>query len=333
MRTTVAFILFVLPLVHGQFKGGSLSWERVSVESNTVRVTLRSSWIRSSGTFVKIVDGTAHPSEGYQPVKGDIVNVLGYETPKFVFSTGFESNLQLEITSNTEAVNDQYDHDAGLNLPHIKSHWSYNASNWIDGIATWEIEIPDPAMTYIAEFQGCCRDQEWDGFNIRYSRGLRDMYSTPFHLTMTVNLALDPPPVSFLPFFVPFQTRQSAAVLHLRLPILDYRVTASGSAGLRNEPEEEQSWVEIVESGPDGEVSDDEVDLDPLYPVLPAYLITASAADTGRSARMLKNAEQHLKLFADTQCSSAEMAELPPGADMCPGSPFAASRTRRARLS
>eukprot|EP00961_Rhodomonas_salina_P281383 3801924-Rhodomonas_salina.1 len=144
-------LLLALPLAHGQFKGGALSWERVSPESYVVRVTLRASWIRSSGTFVKIVDGTAQPNPGYQPVKGDIINVLGYETPKFLFSTGFEEYLQLEVTSNTEQVNDQYDHDAGLNLPHRNSHWSHNASNWIDGVASWELELPDPAKAYVAE--------------------------------------------------------------------------------------------------------------------------------------------------------------------------------------
>lgn len=89
--------------VPGSFRAGSISWTPVSPGSDTVRVTVHTAWLRSAGTFVKIVDGVARPEEGYQPRKGDVVKVLGPETPRFI-TFGMEKYLEVTVTSATEQV-------------------------------------------------------------------------------------------------------------------------------------------------------------------------------------------------------------------------------------
>jgi hypothetical protein len=89
--------------VPGSFRGGSISWMPVSPGSDTVRVTVNTAWLRSAGTFVRMVDGVARPEEGYQPRKGDVVKVLGPETPRFI-TFGMEKYLEVTVTSATEQV-------------------------------------------------------------------------------------------------------------------------------------------------------------------------------------------------------------------------------------
>lgn len=125
--------LCVLQLACAQFRGGSISWEPVSLSpgDNVVRFTVRrslslahlsqrlalnvqsmyspaqnvclilvrfpdvvvlcgyqyeyllcafkrprcSTWVRSAGTYIQVVDGLAHPAPNYQPIKGDVVKV------------------------------------------------------------------------------------------------------------------------------------------------------------------------------------------------------------------------------------------------------------------
>ena len=89
--------------VPGSFRGGSISWMPVSPGSDTVRVTVHTAWLRSAGTFVRMVDGVAKPEEGYQPRKGDVIKVLGPETPRFI-TFGMEKYLEVTVTSATEQV-------------------------------------------------------------------------------------------------------------------------------------------------------------------------------------------------------------------------------------
>ncbi len=94
--------LLLLTAVSCQYRGGSIGWERLG-DSNVVRFTVKTSWTRTSMTFVQVIDGVVQPGNpAYQPKTGDVVNVLGIETPKFVTSNGFEQYLQLTVTSHTE---------------------------------------------------------------------------------------------------------------------------------------------------------------------------------------------------------------------------------------
>ena len=190
----------------------------------------------------------------YQPVKGDRVRVLGPETPKFIVSNGlFREYLELTVTFNTEQV--PKGDPVGKNLPHKPPHWSYEATNWFEGITEWEVELPDPQKTYVAEFQGCCRVnkmailQKNGCIETRYGRGVLQNCETPYFLRSTVNLNFVPPPISFIPSMVPYTFLNDQKLLDgpLQLPILDYRTT---SKGMQRIPPQDVLWPQkIANSG------------------------------------------------------------------------------------
>ena len=190
----------------------SLHWEPKAPGSDTVRFTLRTAWERTAGVYTQIVDGLPKQLIGtgmYQPQKGDRVKVVGPETPKFMVSNGlFSEYLEVTVTSNTEQVLDG--EMPGQNLPHQdRAHWSYEGTNFFEGISEWEVKLDDPSKTYVAEFQGCCRVSQMAPMQnkkgcieTRYGRGILQLCQTPYFLRATVNLQFVPPPVSFLPQIV-----------------------------------------------------------------------------------------------------------------------------------
>jgi hypothetical protein len=154
VSSRLAFLLFTLREAVAQFRGGSISWEPVSFSpgDNIVRFTVRTTWVRSMGTFKKVVDGRARPSPSYQPVKGDVVKVSGRESPKFLTSTGEPFMLEVKVTANTEA-------EPKTNLPHECPHWSFGSTNWFDGTTEYLVSFPRTDVVDVAELQGCCRDK------------------------------------------------------------------------------------------------------------------------------------------------------------------------------
>ena len=221
--------------------------------SRTVRFTLRTAWERSAGVYTKVVDGVPQQFGGagmYQPVKGDRVKVLGPETPKFIVSNGlFREYLELTVTSSTEQV--KLGDPAGQNLPHKSPHWSYEGLNWFEGITQWEVELPDPHRTYVAEFQGCCRvnqmaiPQSSGCIETGFGRGVLQLCETPYFLRATVNLQHVPPPMSFLPQMVSYNFVDDTGALTrpLELPLLDYRATTHGMAKI---PPQDLLWPQKV---------------------------------------------------------------------------------------
>ena len=197
----------------------------------------------------------------YQPARGDRVRVLGPETPKFVVSNGlFREYLELTVTHNSEQVlrgdmtgqnhPHQYERDPLSNS--AQTHWSYEGTNFFEGTTEWEVEIPDPSQTYVAEFQGCCRvskmapmQNNQGCIEARYGRGVVQLCETPYFLRSTVNLQFVPPPVSVLPQILPytFMTEDQLFQQPLELPILDYRTTAKGMTKI---PQQDILWPEKI---------------------------------------------------------------------------------------
>ena len=233
----------------------SLHWEPKAPGSDTVRFTLRTAWERTAGVYTQIVDGLPKQLIGtgmYQPQKGDRVKVVGPETPKFIVSNGlFSEYLELTVTSNTEQVLDG--EMPGQNLPHQdRAHWSYEGTNFFEGISEWEVKLDDPSKTYVAEFQGCCRVSQMAPMQnkkgcieTRYGRGILQLCQTPYFLRATVNLQFVPPPVSFLPQIVPnsFLATDGTFSRPMELPILDYRTTRKG---LQRIQEQDTSWPKKI---------------------------------------------------------------------------------------
>lgn len=197
----------------------------------------------------------------YQPAKGDRVRVLGPETPKLIVSNGlFREYLELTVTHNSEQV--LRGGIPGQNQPHqyekdplsdsAQTHWSYEGTNFFEGISQWEVEIPDPTKTYVAEFQGCCRvskmapmQNNQGCIEARYGRGVLQLCETAYFLRSTVNLQHVPPPLSFLPQILPYTFLDANALFEqpLELPILDFRATAKGMTKL---PPQELQWPEKI---------------------------------------------------------------------------------------
>lgn len=232
----------------------SIHWEPVASGSQTVKFTLRTAWERSAGVYTKLVKGIPQVFAGdgmYQPVKGDRIKVLGPETPKFIVSNGlFREYLELTVTYNTEQV--LKGNPTGTNLPHAAPHWSYEGTNWFEGITEWEIELPDSEKTYVAELQGCCRVNQMAHMQSNqgcietmYGRGVLQLCETPFFLRSTVNLQYVPPPVSFLPQMLTysFLNKDSTLTAPLELPILDYRATRKGMVKI---PEQPVTWPDQI---------------------------------------------------------------------------------------
>jgi len=211
-----------------------------------------------------MVDGVPQQHTGrgmYQPARGDRVKVLGPETPKFVVSNGLlREFLDLTVTHNSEQVlrgdipgrNDPHQYEMDPLSITSQTHWSYEGTNFFEGITEWEVEIPDPSQTYVAEFQGCCRVSKMAPMQsnkgcieARYGRGVLQQCDTPYFLRATVNLNFVPPPVSFLPQILPyaFLTPEATFQQRLELPILDYRTTAKGMQKIV--PQEVQ-WPEKI---------------------------------------------------------------------------------------
>ena len=232
----------------------SIHWEPVAPGSHTVKFTLRTVWERSAGVYTKLVDGIPQVFAGagmYQPVQGDRIKVLGPETPKFIVSNGlFREYLELTVTYNTEQVSKG--DPTGTNLPHAAPHWSYEGTNWFEGITEWEVELPDSEKTYVAELQGCCRVNQMAHMQSNqgcietmYGRGVLQLCETPFFLRSTINLQYIPPPVSFLPQMLAYSfLREDGTLLEpLVLPILDYRATRKGMVRI---PEQPMTWPEKI---------------------------------------------------------------------------------------
>lgn len=304
-----------------QYRGGSIHWEPVA-GTQKVKFTLRTAWERSAGVFTKIINGVPQPAAGtgmYQPVKGDRVKVLGPETPKFIVSNGlFREYLELTVTFNTEQV--PKGDPVGRNLPHASPHWSYEATNWFEGITEWEVELPDPHKTYVAEFQGCCRVRQMailqsDGcIETRYGRGILQNCETPYFLRSTVNLNFVPPPISFIPSMVPysFETEDSTLAEPLELPILDYRTTSKGMVKI---PPNDLLWPQ--------KIADDEKQAGgilyepaPIVVQTPDSLLSAqspttASSSTGSSRRSSSSISSRHLLADDEDAHAVDLETLP----------------------
>jgi hypothetical protein len=313
----------LLQLAGAHFRGGSISWEPVSFSpgANVVRFTLRSAWVRSAGTYVKVVNGVAQPQDAYQPVKGDVVRVAGLETPKFVTSNGDAFLLEVTVTSHTA----QTPH---TNVKHTNDHWTYDSLNWFEGTSEFVVSFPHTDVTYVAELQGCCRDRKMLGTeNVRNSRGVTQMFESAYHLTTTIRLDRDPPPLSFLPSFVPlFLGRNVVPPRFLDVPVLDFSssVRVAPSMVKKHDAEtwpakvlrarmQQQGSVKSLSPGAqntegvnNGELQTDDilmpVDEDApqntMPPMPPPKPIAVTAAGTGTSVRMVC---QDLPRFLDSE--------------------------------
>jgi hypothetical protein len=131
--------------------------------------------------------------------------VQGIETPKFLVSTGFEEYLELKVTKNSESCDGK---QPGCNLAHDPDHWTWDSTNWFEGVSTYEVTLPSRDVTYVAELQGCCRMaamaiSDVNCIRPRDGKGIVQMCNSPYLLRATVQLSHKPPPVSFIPHFVP----------------------------------------------------------------------------------------------------------------------------------
>jgi hypothetical protein len=240
----ISFVLFTLRVCRLPAYACSLHWEPVATNPRAVKFTLRTAWERTAGVYIKMVAGKPQPfigreNEMYQPKRGDRIKVLGPETPKFIVSNGLLTDyLQLTVVSNTEQVlvGDQ----PGENLPHEsrvwseeeQTHWSYEGTNFFEGITEWEVELPNTEVTYVAEFQGCCRVRQMAPMQsnqgcieTRYGRGILQLCETSYFLRATVNLKYVPPPISFLPQILPFAFQVCTPYDHLTLHISEHTMS------------------------------------------------------------------------------------------------------------
>ena len=202
---TLLIQLLFLATTSAQFRGGTINWEPLAEGSNTVRFTVRSAWVRSAGTYVQLENNFPSPTAGYQPKVGDTVKVQGIETPKFLVSTGFEEYLELKVTKNSESCDGV---QPGCNSAHDPDHWTWDSTNWFEGVSTYEVTLPSRDVTYVAELQGCCRMaamaiSDLNCIRPRDGKGIVQMCNSPYLLRATVQLSHKPPPVSFIPHFVP----------------------------------------------------------------------------------------------------------------------------------
>mmetsp|Transcript_67864 Transcript_67864/g.141502 ORF Transcript_67864/g.141502 Transcript_67864/m.141502 type:complete len:905 (-) Transcript_67864:79-2793(-) len=335
-------LLILFTAANAQYRGGSISWERLP-DSNVVRFTVHTAWARTAKTFVKIVDGVSIPNDGsYMPEKGDVVNVLGIETPKFVTSNGFESYLQMTVTSNTENPE-----NGGAN------DWTSWTTNYIEGFSTYDVAFDSDQHTYVAELQGCCRQtmmRSGDGVCVDYfvATGILKLCNSPYHLRATVNLNLDPPPLSFFPHWVPFRfsSEQNITMDAFQLPVVDFmesgkvapsklpwrdpegwdakliREGAAASGSLASTASELGPADAMHRAGRrllDKHGEEEDPNLDPWPPLPVPTRVIATASVTGTNMRMVKNEEQMLTLFASHDCTGSDMIKIPAGMDLCNG--------------
>jgi hypothetical protein len=345
--------------VQGQFRGGSISWEPVDGAPNRVKFTVTTAWLRSAGTYVKVVNGVPQAQFGYQPVKGDVVKMLGFETPKFV-THGFERYLEVKVTFSTEQVGNRT--NIGRGLPHTKDSESYWANNWFEGVSEFEVEYPRQDVMYVAEVHGCCRQNDMcrgdatcqqlmeqpasanANQNSRDGVGIKQFFNTPFFLSATVRLDMKPPPISFLPHFIPFSKTEN----DIEVGVLDFAATRQ-SASKRLVPQPEESWADTVireqteefgsmlsaasvpSTGPTGggprrRLSNYEfqkssmLSLDAYPPPPVPEPVVVFAGVTGTDVRQLQNPSMHVRLYNMTGCNSRDVIEVPPNMDVCEGS-------------
>jgi hypothetical protein len=344
--------------VQGQFRGGSISWEPVDGAPNRVKFTVTTAWLRSAGTYVKVVDGVPQSQFGYQPVKGDVVKMLGFETPKFV-THGFEQYLQVRVTFSTEQVGNRS--NIGRGMPHTRDSESFWANNWFEGVSEFEVEYPRRDVMYVAEVHGCCRQNDMcrgdptcqqlreqgatsANQNSRDGVGIKQFFNTPFFLSATVRLDMKPPPISFIPHFLPFARVDT----DLELGVLDF-AAARQSASKRLVPQPEESWSDMVireqteetgsmlsatsipSSGPTGGAprrrlanyefqKSNMLSLDAYPPPPVPEPVIVFPGVTGTDVRQLLNPSMHVRLFNMTGCSSRDVVEVPPNMDVCEGS-------------
>jgi len=349
MRAAVQLLL--ITAVSCQYRGGSISWERLG-DSNTVRFTVKTSWTRTGATFVQVVDGVATAGDpNFQPKTGDVINVLGVETPKFITSNGFESYLQVTVTSHTERQGGG---------DHRVSDWTYWTTNFFEGISTFDVDFASADHTYTAELQGCCRMdmmRAGDSSCVDYfsGQGILKMCNTPYHLRASLRLDQNPPPLSFLPAWVPFRFSVLNNTEHvLQLPVIDFMdsMKVAPSQLPVRDPDQDGWDAKITREAADafGSLSqtasvlapadeahrgtgigglglgrrlldnhEEVVDLEPLPPQPSPGKVMATASVSGTSVRMLKNEHQVLKLYSTDDCTGSDMVELLPGMDLCNG--------------
>ena len=357
-----ALLFLALEAVRAQFRAGTISWDPIPGDPYSVTFTVKTAWLRSAGTYTKVVNGTPVPTVGYQPIKGDIINIAGYETPKFLTSDFqgrvLEEYLTATVTSNTESLPNGRA-DIGAGLPHTVNDWSYYANNWFEAVSIYQFTFPRRDITYPAELQGCCRQDimrsdSTGATQIRDGTGILQLYGTPYTIRTYVRLDRDPPPISFLPTFFPFSVEQGASVI-LDLAILDYmatyRVNNPATVASLTNP---LPWADVViQDGKDAQgdlaqslsrpatgrrrrllqqpsaapASGYAVGPDDL-PILPEPApVVVTAADTGNDVRMLPadpaGNPSLLTLFLLPGCGAGPRASLPAGMDTCAGSPVA----------
>uniref|UniRef100_A0A7S0E851 LysM domain-containing protein n=1 Tax=Hanusia phi TaxID=3032 RepID=A0A7S0E851_9CRYP len=333
MNGKLLLLLCIIIPCHGQFRGGSLAWEVLDYEQNLVRFTLRSAWIRSSGMFVKVVNGIAVPMDGYQPVVGDVVRVLGRQTPKFLFEDSYEDYLHMTVTQNT------YPFGFSSTSGHYPTNWTFLGTNWIEGTSTWDIKVPSKDKTYMAELQGCCRDVLATDSNAVLARGVLDQAETPFVLRTTVNLKKSPPPLSFMPFYAPFfvTATQINSDVYLELPFLDYNSTFKSAPSTWNHQDE--AWANDVDIALKEEQGNlvvqppimkqysnilqpaDTMDQNTLPPLTPPKPVATTVSFTGMNVGLLRNPSSVLTLFPSDSCTGTVQEQIIVGKDICPGGP------------
>eukprot|EP00292_Cryptomonas_paramecium_P003707 CAMPEP_0113675452 /NCGR_PEP_ID=MMETSP0038_2-20120614/8025_1 /TAXON_ID=2898 /ORGANISM="Cryptomonas paramecium" /LENGTH=606 /DNA_ID=CAMNT_0000592231 /DNA_START=35 /DNA_END=1851 /DNA_ORIENTATION=- /assembly_acc=CAM_ASM_000170 len=345
-----AILACIVPAA-AQFRAGHITWELVPSKPNTVRFTVRTSWLRSAGTYVRVVNGTATRRAGYQPVKGDVIRFVGFQTPK-VLTTDFQGNdmetyLVATVTSNSEGLPNGAA-DRGLGKDHTVNDWTYYGNNWFQAVSTYEFTYPRTGVTYPVELQGCCRQQPMradstGAISYRDATGLMQLSNTPYTIRSYVRLDRDPPPTSFLPSFFP-HSLEDGLIYALDLPILDYPSTFhSSNVAVPAEPA--QSWADsIIDNGKQasGDLSSTlsrpatgrrllQVSSNPstsLAVITSPSLIAVTAADTGNDARMLpwvtaaNPSSSIVTVFDHPGCGpQAQSVSVAVGMDTCPGGP------------
>uniref|UniRef100_A0A7S0YUI7 LysM domain-containing protein n=1 Tax=Hemiselmis tepida TaxID=464990 RepID=A0A7S0YUI7_9CRYP len=302
------------------------------------------------------------PEAGYQPRVGDTVKIAGFETPRFV-TQGVEEYLEVVVTQATEQVSNRS--EIGRQAPHTPDDVTWWRSNWFEGVSTYEVTYPDRNTTYVAEVHGCCRmsdmcqndatcrqqmqtqtESEANIPNFRDGTGIWTYYNTPFFLQATVRLDLDPPPLFFLPLFVPFMASESGVPQDLELAVLDYQV-GRGGAATELVPQDPEPWPEMVmrrQKEATGSLAGtksrpvtgrrlqnfdfqegDLTSLDNYPPPRAPSAVVTDPSVTGVDVRLVNTPSHHVRLFAGASCSGLDAVDVPAGMDVCPRS--SAART------
>ena len=222
------------------------------------------------------------------------------------------------------------------------------SNNWFEAVSTFEVTYPRRDITYPAELQGCCRQQSMrldtsgapqfaDGV------GILELASTRYTVRVFVRLNDDPPPISFLPSFLPFSTE--GGVSRMDLPIIDftatYLVNDPAAAAAQPEPWSDQviqdskdaaGYLSLTESRPavgrrlmqSASSASTQSTLNNL-PVTPLPLpVYATMSGQGNDVRMLPHSSAlnpALLLVYPTPSCSGTSVYMAPGMDACENSP------------